>query len=101
MVKIGDKISFIPAGFLDLEGGRNGWADSPQIEIIKRVTGEIVYINKQNRFCRVEYDCAGTKQHQCFKLDDNGDIHVPPTRMDRLSSIPPEEANRHKAHHYK
>ena len=59
MVKIGQKVQFeVLKGIkkLNIPG-----------EFCRIATGTVVYINHQNRWFSVEYDCNGSKQRASFK----------------------------------
>lgn len=65
--EIGDKVSFVPHCMIDSGGCfmRNKPADQQQM-----VTGEVVYINRENHWYRVRYAMPGVKdpQYECFLL---------------------------------
>lgn len=62
--RIGDKIRFTPAAWLDERSASSGrWG-----KIDTSVLGVVVGINRAHRFYRVRYEAAGTVQHECFKF---------------------------------
>ncbi len=65
MIGIGMKVQFIPA---ILPSGIMTPAEKKKATI----DGTVVYINWENRYFTVEYDCGNTKQHESFKFCDIG-----------------------------
>lgn len=65
MIRVGDKISFVPAAF---EGRTAGFA----VDLGKPVTGEVIFINERRHWCRVEWPIPLGRgvNHECFYLDE-------------------------------
>lgn len=74
MVKIGNRITFVPAAF----SGSNGVDNNMRAEadarygVVHKVTGTVVYINWAHRWCSVEYILRGKSFRESFKLDEAG-----------------------------
>lgn len=58
MIKLGAKVTFIPEAFTRIEN-----ADIPV-----KITGRIVYINREHRYFRVKAKVNGYALHECFKF---------------------------------
>lgn len=69
MIGVGMKATFIPAFEPKVD-----WALTRSTD---EVTGTITYINWENKFFMVEFDCGGTKQRESFKFIQIGkDVRV-------------------------
>lgn len=69
MISLGSEISFVPCAW---QGGGLGLNTLKS----RRVTGRVVYINKEHGFCRVVYELKNifgrSTGHECFKLTPDG-----------------------------
>lgn len=73
MIKIGDKITFIPSAFMDMS--RNHF-DERAISIYgltDKVTGTVSFINQDHHFIQVKYEIRGQTFYECLKTNENGD----------------------------
>lgn len=64
MIKIGQKVQFNPYK------ATTGFASEDFRT--RKATGIVVYINWQNKWFLVEYDCGGVKQRASFKFSQIG-----------------------------
>ena len=62
-MEIGEKISFTPAAFQQIEGDK-----VRAFGAVRNVTGTVVQIHEEHRWYRVRYEVAGTVQHETFKF---------------------------------
>lgn len=72
MYKIGDKIRRTPFACINNEqevGRPCGGEPQPWIERLKNAEGTVVYIHPRLRFITVEYEIAGYKLCESFKLN--------------------------------
>lgn len=64
MVKVGDKIRFQPAAWLNLGGGRE-WGGKI---LPDKVTGTVTEVYEEHRWFRVEYEVHGRLYYEGFKI---------------------------------
>lgn len=64
--EIGEIKTFVPSSFLTENGGVSLLSIRPDLEY--QVTGTVVYINEQHRWCRVRYETAKGTAFECFKF---------------------------------
>lgn len=62
---LGDTIRFTPAAFLGELSAR--LEDTPR-QIVREVTGRVVYINHRHRHCGVVYEVDGYRLMESFKF---------------------------------
>ena len=62
--KIGDKVKFIPAAWTQFSAANVLEQYGAQGEVV----GEIIEINREHRWYRVQYQAGGTTQHETFKF---------------------------------
>lgn len=62
MPQIGDKISFIPNGFMRPS------AEMGKRQFPVRVKAEIVYINQTHHWFRAAFQACGKTMYECFKF---------------------------------
>lgn len=65
MIQIGDKVTFVPAGF----NGETKAVDPITGKTLPRkVTARVVWIHPEGRFYLTEYECFGHTLRECFKM---------------------------------
>lgn len=66
-VRLGDKLRFVPAAWLEKAETNTAKVRISRMEI--DVTGTVDYISETGRFFRVRYETPhGGTQHECFKF---------------------------------
>lgn len=63
-MRIGDKVTFVPAGFIEYKAHNSMIPPGTKI----RVTGTVVGIHKAHRYCRVKFEVHGYTMYECFKI---------------------------------
>ena len=65
-IQIGQKMTFIPTGFItDTGGAMFRFGNVPT-----RVTGTVVGINRKHHWYRAQFEVNGVTLHECFKFTD-------------------------------
>lgn len=62
-MRIGDKYSFVPSGFVTKQE-----KTAKPLLIPYKLTGTVVGINLPHRFCRVRYTVYSKTLYECFKI---------------------------------
>ena len=64
-IQPGDKITFTPHAFIEVDGTKNTWAAACGLDT--RVTGTVDYVHAAHGWFRVRYTVNGHILHECFK----------------------------------